>query len=91
MVHIDPTSPSTADIIVFDDCLAILQERGKLYAEYRADIRRRVAVMRAACPDQVCFESAARAFIETIGENISDRAIKAGVKKLATIEFGVSV
>jgi hypothetical protein len=84
MSHIDPTS---ADI-VFDDCLAILQERAKLYAEYRANIRRRAAVMRAACPDQACFESAARAFIEEIGERIPDPTIRAGVKRLAAIELG---
>jgi predicted metal-dependent HD superfamily phosphohydrolase len=76
MVHFDPTSPTAATSIVFDDCLAILQERAKLYAEYRADIRHRIALMREACPEQVGFEIAARAFVEAIGEKIPDRAIK---------------
>jgi hypothetical protein len=82
--------PTTAADIVFDDCLAVLQERAKLFAGYRVEIRRRVAMIRAAYPERACFESAGAAFIERIGENIPDRAIKAGVKKLAAIEFGIA-
>lgn len=77
--------------IVFDECLAIMQERSKLYASYRADIRRGAAAVRAALPEQSSFEIAARAYIERVGEKIFDRTTKAHVQKLAQIEFGVLV